>query len=109
MGILFILNQPLAASLYGVPLSGGSDDAYLSAAAVRDVAVGVLTLVLALLRDKRAVGIILLVATIIPIGDGLIVLRNSPAPWHFLPLHWGGAVGCLAFALILLWPRATRP
>ena len=102
MGIWFSLDHAGAAKAYGVPLSGGSDNAYISTAALRDIAVGGLTLAFALLRDRRAVGLSLLFGAIIPIGDGLVVLHDSPAPLQFLPLHWGGAGVCLILAVILL-------
>jgi hypothetical protein len=77
----------------------------VSAAAVRDISVGALALVFALLRDRRAVGLCALLGAIIPLGDGMIVLRNGPAPAPFLPLHWGSALGCLVFAFLVLRPR----
>jgi hypothetical protein len=104
VGVFFIFDNADAAKLFGVPLSGRSSDAYLNAAAVRDIAFGALTLVFALVRDRRAVGLCVLLGAIIPIGDGLIVMGNSATPLEFLPLHWGGAVACFVFAFIMLRP-----
>ena len=106
MGVAFCLDPVDAARLFGVPLSGTADGTYVSVAAVRDISVGVLTLAFAVLRDRRAVGLCVLLGAIIPIGDGIIVLRNSATPLHFLPLHWGGAVACVAFAWLLLRPSS---
>jgi len=64
-----------------------------------------LTLAFALLRDRRAVGLCLLFGAIIPVGDGIVVMRDSPTPLNFLPLHWGGAFGRLVLAVVLLRPR----
>jgi hypothetical protein len=105
LGIFFACNHARAAEAYGVPVSGGPDNAWISSAASRDVAFGGLTLAFALLRDRRAVGLCLLFGAIIPIGDGIVVLRDSPTPLEFLPLHWGGAAGCLLLAVLLLRPR----
>jgi hypothetical protein len=102
MGIVFACDHAGAAMAYGVPLSGGADNAYISSAALRDIAFGGLALTFALLRDRRAMGLCLLFGAIIPIGDGIVVLKNSPAPWEFLPLHGGGAVACLVLAAVLL-------
>ncbi len=104
MGIFFSIDHEEAARAYGVPLSGGADNAWISSAALRDLAFGSLTLVFALLRDRRAVGLCLLCGAIIPAGDALVVLRNSPAPWAYLPLHLGGALGCLVLAWFLIVP-----
>jgi hypothetical protein len=105
MGIVFLLDNATAAKLFGVPLAAGPGAAYVSAAAVRDLSVGALALVFALLRDRRAVGLCALLGAIIPLGDGMIVLRDGPAPAPFLPLHWGSALGCLIFAFLVLRPR----
>ena len=106
IGLAFILDNADAAKLFGVPLTAGSSAPYVSVAAVRDVAVGAITLIFVLLCDRRAVGISILGGAIIPIGDGIVVLRHSSTPLEFLPLHWGGAIACLAFGLFLLRPRA---
>jgi len=109
MGIVFSLDHEGAAKAYGVPVSGGVENAWISSAALRDLAYGCLTLTFALLRDRRAVGLCLLYGTMIPAGDALVVLRNSPAPLDYLPLHLGGAIGCLVLAFILLRPSGLRP
>lgn len=98
VGVGFICDNADAAKLFGVPLSGGSSDTYVSVAAARDVAFGALTFVFTLLRDRRAVGLCVLLGALIPISDGIVVLRHSATPLAFLPLHWGGAVACLIFA-----------
>jgi hypothetical protein len=105
VGIYFMFDPVRASQLYGVPLSGGPGAAYVSVAAIRDVAFGALTLVFALLRDRRAVGLSILLGALIPLGDGLIVLAKGPSPLAFLPLHGGGVAGCLIFAFLLLRRR----
>ncbi len=104
VGFGFILDNADAAKLFGIPLAGGPTDTYVTVAAVRDVAFGALTLVFTLLRDRRAVGLCLLLGAIIPLGDGIVVLRHSTTPLMFLPLHWGGVIACVAFSLLLLRP-----
>jgi hypothetical protein len=109
MGVFFACDHAGAAAAYGVSLAGGPDNAWISSAALRDLAFGCLALTFALLRDRRAMGLSLLFGAIIPIGDGIVVLRSSPTPWEFLPLHWGGAVVCLVLAFILLRPPRKAP
>ena len=108
MGIVFALDHAGAAMAYGVPVSGGADNAWVSSAALRDLAFGCLALTFALLGDRRAMGLVLLFGAIIPIGDAIVVLRNSAKPLTYLPLHVGGAIGCLIFAGILLYPLRPR-
>jgi hypothetical protein len=104
MGIFFASNHAEAATAYGVSLAGGPDNAWISSTALRDLSFGSLSLSFALLRDRRSMGLSLLFGAIIPIGDGIVVLRNSPTPGEFLPLHLGGAVMCLILAVVLLRP-----
>jgi len=105
MGSIFAYDHVDAARAYGVALSGGPDNAWISSAALRDLAFGGLALSFALLRDKRAMGLCLLFGAIIPAGDAIVVLQNSATPWEYLPLHLGGAIVCLVLAAILLLPR----
>jgi hypothetical protein len=104
MGIIFTLDHAGAAAGYGVPVSGGTDNSWISSAALRDLAFGCLALTFALLRDRRAMGLTLLFGALIPVGDAIVVLRNSPTPITYLPLHLGGAIGCLVLAGIFLYP-----
>lgn len=104
IGIFFSLNHTGAAATYGVAVSGGTGNAWISSAALRDLAYGGLTLTFTLLRDRRAIGLCLLFGAIIPVGDAIVVLRHSPSPLQYLPLHLGGALVCLVFAAILLRP-----
>jgi hypothetical protein len=104
MGVFFACDHARAAEAYGVPVSGGVDNAWISSAALRDLAFGGLTLAFVLLRDRRAVGLCLLFGAIIPIGDGIVVLRNGVTPMDFLLLHWGGAAVCLLLSVVLLRP-----
>jgi hypothetical protein len=106
MGIVFFLNHTGAAAAYGVPLSGGTDNSWIGSTALRDLAYGGVTLTFTLLRDRRAVGLCVLFGTIIPIGDAIVVLYQSPSPLKYLPLHLGGALVCLILGVILL--RAGR-
>jgi hypothetical protein len=105
MGAVFAGDHVGAAFAYGVPLSGGPDNAWISSAALRDIAFGALGLSFALLRDRRAMGLCLLFGTIIPLGDAIVVFRNSTTPWVYLSLHLGGVVTCLILAVVFLLPR----
>ena len=107
IGILFTVNHTGAAVAYGVPVSGGTNNAWIGSAALRDIAYGCLTLTFTLLHDRRAVGLCLLFAVMIPVGDAIVVLRNSPSPLQHLPLHLSGAVVCLVLAVTLLRPRRS--
>lgn len=105
MGVVFACDHRSASFAYGVQLSGGPDNAWISSAALRDLAFGAVGLSFALLRDRRAMGLCLLFGAIIPLGDAAVVFRNGATPWMYLPLHLGGAVTCLILAGVFLFPR----
>ena len=102
LGVGAIARPAAAARLFGVPASTDAGLAYVTAAGVRDLAAGGLTLAFAGRRDRRAVGLTVLLGAAIPIGDGLVTLRHGPAPRRFVLLHWGSAVAAVALAVVLL-------
>jgi hypothetical protein len=81
----------------------------VSAAGLRDVALGVWFFLLLALRERpRVLGGSVLVATLVPLGDAINVYANagtaSPAA---LAIHGSGIVGFVAFGL-WLWGRGDR-
>ncbi len=104
LGIIFIgirefFYPALAAKGFGVPLSDPADSGFLAIKAARDVTSGVLVLALLALRNRRILAYAVGILTLIPILDGLIVLRQ--AGWTFTPfilIHWGTA----AFMLVIV-------
>jgi hypothetical protein len=96
-GIIFIgirefLRPSVGAQGYGVPLLDLGDGDLLAIKAVRDIVSGILFLTFLGLRDRKALAYTLGVMTLIPVFDGLIVVRH--AGWIFTPVvlvHWGTA------------------
>jgi hypothetical protein len=108
IGIGFIFFPVLLTQNFGIPLTDAASDPYLSIAGIRDLFAGSLILVFALLRDRRALGFIILGGAIVPVGDGLVVLLHSPRPLEFLPLHWGPAAALFVLAFFLLRPPPPK-
>jgi Domain of unknown function (DUF4267) len=107
LGIIFIglreLSYPaLCARQFGVPLLDQRDGDFLAIKAARDVASGIVALTFLALRNRKFLTCAFGVLTLIPIFDGLIVLRH--AGWTFAPtllIHWGTAVVMLATVVLL--------
>lgn len=107
LGIIFIgirefLYPGAAARGFGVPLLDPHDGDLLAIKAARDVASGVLALTFLGLRDRRFLAYAMGILTLIPVFDGLIVLRH--AAWTFTPIiliHWGTAVFMIAIVVLL--------
>ncbi len=107
LGIIFIgirefLYPSIGALGFGVSLLDPRDGDLLAIKAARDVATGVLVLTLLGLRDRKALAFSIGALALIPVFDGLIVLRH--AGWAFTPvilIHWGTAVFMLVIVALL--------
>jgi uncharacterized membrane protein len=106
IGVRFLLVPESSAAGYGVPASADGDAAaYLAIKGLRDLASGVIGLVLLSTRQLRASGLFMLTASIIPFGDTAIVLAHGGSTLLAFAVHAGtGAVMVLAGTLLI---RAT--
>ena len=79
IGARFLVAPRVAAAGYGVlpDLDRPSAGAYLSVKGVRDTATGLFVIVLMFAGATHLVGWVMLAATIIPLADAAIVLRNG--------------------------------
>lgn len=100
IGARFFLQPAAASAAFGVPAA--ADDAYLSVKGVRDVASGLFIGLLLWNGQPRLVGWFILLATLIPIADGLIVLRHHGPRSTAFGVHWGTAAFMLVSAGLLL-------
>src|SRR3954452_20281900 len=106
IGVVFILSPNLGAAIFGVPAPPGSGP-YLIAVGLWDLAFGFYILALGLFSSRRAVGIVLALTILIPLGDILIVAheRGLSVP-GYLMLH--GASG-FYMAAAALWVLKGAP
>jgi hypothetical protein len=100
IGVRFLAQPAAASAAFGLPAAAG--DAYLSTKGVRDVASGFFIGLLILHGQPRLVGWFMLVATLIPIVDGLIVLRHHGPRLAAFGVHWATAIFMLVSAGLLL-------
>jgi hypothetical protein len=104
VGIIFVgvrefLYPVIGALGFGVPLLDSHDADLLAVKAVRDVVSGILALTFLGLRNRKFLAYAIGVLTLIPLFDGLVVLRH--VRWSFAPVllvHWGTA----AFMLLIV-------
>jgi Domain of unknown function (DUF4267) len=104
IGARFIVAPRVAAAGYGVPADLGqpSAGAYLSVKGVRDIATGVFVIVLMAAGATHLVGWVMLAATIIPLADAAIVLRNGGSKSIALGVHGLTAAVMLVTSALLL-------
>lgn len=81
IGARFLVAPRVAAAGYGVPvdLDGPVPGAYLSVKGIRDIASGLFLVILMVAGETHLLGWVILAATIIPLVDTAIVLRNGGA------------------------------
>ena len=107
LGLVLIASPEAGAAIFGLPAPVGTARGYLPAIGVRDVVFGLYILALAAFAGRRAVGIVLALTVLIPVGDILVLLAavglSSPAP---LAAHAASGIYRAGAAAVLL--RGSR-
>jgi hypothetical protein len=88
-------------ALYVAHRIGGKAEPYLSVKGVRDIASGLIAVILLAARMPHVLGWFELAASTIPIGDAIIVLRSNDPEATAYGVHGAGAVVLLATAALL--------
>jgi Domain of unknown function (DUF4267) len=104
IGARFIVAPRVAAAGYGVlpDLGQRSAGAYLSVKGVRDIASGLIVFALMAAGATHPLGWVMLAATIIPLGDAIIVLGNGGPKSIAYGVHGLTAVVMLITSALLL-------
>ncbi|MEU6783543.1 DUF4267 domain-containing protein [Nonomuraea angiospora] len=104
VSLRFFLVPEAAAKAYGVPGSAAGMDAgaYFSVKAVRDLATALAIFVLIAVADAHTLGWVILVMSIIPVGDALIVARRGGHPSLSWGMHGGTALVSVAAGVLLV-------
>ncbi len=104
VGARFLLAPRTAAAGFGIAAGQGGmrADPYLSVKGVRDIASGLVTFVLLAVAGPHVLGGFMLAASIIAIGDAIIVLRGDGPKATAYGVHGATAAVMLATAALLL-------
>jgi len=103
IGCRFLLTPATAAAAYGVPAGAEPHSrAYLSAKGIRDIASGLFVAMLIAYGSAHALGWFMLIATLIPIADAVIVLHQGGSRIIAFGAHGGTAVAMLIISGLLL-------
>ncbi|MCW2516936.1 MAG: rane protein [Mycobacterium sp.] len=103
IGARFILAPGVAAAGYGVQpdLGQRAVGAYLSVKGIRDIASGLFVIIVLAAGATHLLGWVILAATIIPLADAAIVLRNDGPRSIALGVHGLTAVLMLVTSALL--------
>jgi hypothetical protein len=104
IGVRFLLAPRAAAAAYGVSIEEnvGGAGAYLSAKGVRDIVSGLVVFLLIAIAGHRVLGWWMLVMTLIPIGDAVVVLRSGGSKATAYGVHVATTVFMAVIGIILL-------
>jgi len=104
IGARFLFAPRVAAAAFGITTeqNGGPADPYLAVKGVRDITSGIAVFVLLAAGTPRILGGYMAAASLIPIGDGIIVLRRHGPKATAYGVHGATAAVMLATAAMLL-------
>ena len=106
IGIRFLLQPEPAATFFGIDRRNPGFAPH-AAIALRDLWLGLLVIAFAVLRDWRAVGLWLSLATLVCFGDALIAATSS-GRWVSAAFHSGSGLFCGVLAAFA-WRLARSP
>jgi hypothetical protein len=98
IGARFVLQPELAAAGYGVP---APRSAYQTIKGQRDIVYGLVGLALLAFAGTTAAAWFMLVVTLVPLTDAVIVLRNGGTKAVAFGIHFATAVVVLLSAVLL--------
>ncbi|BBX03011.1 hypothetical protein BST36_04635 [Mycolicibacterium moriokaense] len=108
IGARFIVAPRVAAAGYGVQPDVGqpSVGAYMRVKGIRDIASGLIVIILIAAGATHLLGWVILAATLIPIADAAIVLGSGGAKSIAWGVHGATAVVMLISAALLLYSQS---
>ncbi|MEU7477645.1 DUF4267 domain-containing protein [Lentzea sp. NPDC042327] len=104
-GLNFLFNGHGAAAGFGIADPSG----YHVVKGVRDLAYALTALILLVLRQRRALGWVVLADAVIPIGDFFSVVTSGGSAGYAAAVHGSAAVLVLITAALLLRESAHAP
>jgi hypothetical protein len=108
IGARFLLAPEIAAAGYGIHFNANGDYSFHYIKGIRDLFSGLLMCILVLSKQTKALGTTLLVGTIIPVADMLIVLsRDYNGIAQAIP-HISAIIVCSVVGIILLTYKTSN-
>jgi hypothetical protein len=90
---------------FGIPDTPTEDPVFrswLMVKAVRDIGCGLFIFLVLALGSTQMLGLFMLVAALLPLGDALIVWRSGGPKYAYLGVHGGTAAGMVVISVLLL-------
>jgi hypothetical protein len=106
IGARFFLVPEPATTAFGIQVSANGDHSFQFIKGIRDLFTGSIVLLLLFTKEFRALGFVLLLGSIIPTADFLIVLTRPQFETSHLYAHLSAILICLPLGIYYL--RAVR-
>jgi hypothetical protein len=100
LGVLFMAFPDAGARLFGIGASGQGAIAYIQAVAIRDVASGLMLVVLSRYSNRKLLAFALLMLAVVAHTDMILVLLHGGPAIQAFGLH--GAASLLILVLVLI-------
>jgi hypothetical protein len=106
LGARFFFAPEVATAAFGIHFNANGDYSFHYIKGIRDIFSGVLLCALVLMKERRALGMMLFTATVIPVSDMLVVLGKSYNGMLQAMPHIVATIICSVFGILLL---AAKP
>lgn len=108
LGVRFFLSPEVATAGFGIHFNANGDYSFHRIKGIRDIFSGLILIAFVLMNERRALGVTLLVATMIPVSDMLVVLGKSYNGVLQAMPHILAIIICFVFGIILLATKAQK-
>ncbi|GGV31504.1 hypothetical protein GCM10010495_55170 [Kitasatospora herbaricolor] len=111
VGLSYLLDPAATAPSFGLPdwPRGGDATGFLNVKGVRDLVSGLAVLTLLATRQRRALGWLMLVESLTPLGDMLVVLSHHGSAATAFGVHGLTAAAVATAGVLLLGEQHRRP
>ncbi|QBJ85233.1 DUF4267 domain-containing protein [Chryseobacterium gleum] len=108
IGLRFLISPVKAEFDFGIFTNTHKDYSFHYIKGARDIFSGILLLLLVLAKQKKALGIALLSATVVPLGDFMIVMGKNGSDWQHAIAHLIAIAICIITGPALLWQKPKK-
>jgi hypothetical protein len=102
LGARFFFSPEVAIAAFGIRFNTNGDYSFHHIKGIRDIFSGILLCALVLMKERRALGVMLFVATIIPVSDMITVLSKSYTSVQQAIPHIVATIICSVVGILLL-------
>jgi hypothetical protein len=108
LGARFFFAPETATAAFGIRFNANGDYSFHHIKGIRDIFSGILLCTLVLMKERRALGVMLFVATIIPVSDMITVLEKSYTSVQQAIPHIMATIVCSVVGILFLTAKPKK-